>query len=96
MGMPVFTNGTSVPGTASALIYTGPGRLIGILVSSSSSLTLKAWDALTATGTVLFDTTSAITAPIFIPCGSMNFSTGLYITAGGTGVWTAVIAKPHE
>lgn len=95
MGMPVFSNGTAVPGTVSALVYTGPGRLIGILVTSSSSLTLKAWDALTATGTVLFDTTAAITAPAYIKFPA-NFSTGLFLTIGGTGGWSAIIAKPHE
>ena len=78
--------------TASGLVCTGAGVLGGFLVSSSSSLTLKAWDALTATGTVIFDTTAAVTAPTFIrmPAG---FTTGLYITIGGTGSVSVLYQK---
>lgn len=74
-------------GTASALIRTGEGYLVGIFVSSSTSGTLKAWDNTSAATTVIFDTTAAITAPAFLAC-PCNFETGLYITVGGTIAYT--------
>jgi hypothetical protein len=86
-GLPV--GASSGPKTASGQISASSGALIGIFVSSSSSLTLKAWDGLTAAGTVLFDTTAAVTAPAYIPV-NMAFSTGLYITIGGSGSFAAI------
>lgn len=74
---------SSGPKTSSSLIKTGDGVLLGILVSSSTSGTLKAWDNTEASGTVLFDTTAAITAPTYIPV-NVSFATGLFLTIGGT------------
>lgn len=82
---------SSGPITTSQLVKTGEGILLGIFVSSSSSGTLKAWDGLTATGTVLFDTTGTITAPAYLPV-NMAFSKGLYLTTGGTISCAAVWA----
>lgn len=71
--------------TSSAQISNTSGVLVGIFISSATSGTIKAWDSLTATGTVLFDTTAAatLTSPLFVPC-NMAFGTGLFITIGGT------------
>ena len=82
---------SSGPITGSKSVVTGTGVLIGILVSSSTSLTLKAWDSATAAGTVLFDTTAAITAPLYLPV-NMTFNTGVYITIGGSGSFVVVYA----
>ncbi len=78
--------------SASAKIEDGPGELIGIFVSTSSSLTLKAWDNNAASGSVIFDTTAAITAPCFLPCPAV-FRTALYITIGGTGKYTVCYTR---
>lgn len=71
--------------TASGVVKAAPGALLGVIVSSSSSLTIKLWDSATAaSGTVLVDTTAAITAPAFLRL-PVAFSTGCYATLGGTG-----------
>lgn len=78
--------------SASAVIETGNGELIGIFVSSSSSGTLKAWDNVAASGTVIFDTTDTITAPCFLACPA-NFSNGLFVTIGGTVKYTVCYSR---
>lgn len=84
MSMGAIPSGVSSgPLTASGLVKTGEGVLLGILVSSSTSGTIKAWDNTAASGTVLFDTTAAVTAPLYIPV-NMAFASGLYLTLGGT------------
>jgi len=71
--------------TASALIKTGSGKVFGAVINSHTSGTLKLWDALTATGTVLVNTytlpsgSSVVTFP-----APIEFYTGLYFTLGGT------------
>ena len=79
-----------IPLAASGLAKTGPGVLGGILVGTSSSLTIKVWDALTATGTVILETTAALTAGQFlrIPAG---FGVGCFVTIGGTGTVTVFV-----
>lgn len=71
--------------SASAQISNTSGVLVGIFISSATGGTIKAWDSLTAAGTVLFDTTAAatLTSPLYVPC-NMGFGTGLFITLGGT------------
>ena len=71
--------------TSSFQVKNTDGALIGIMISSATSGTIKAWDSLTATGTVLFDTTAAVTltAPHYLPV-NMTFATGCFITLGGT------------
>lgn len=80
-----------VPLAASALAKAGPGVLGGIFVSTSTALTIKVWDSLTATGTVILETTAALTAGQFlrIPAG---FGTGCFITVGGVGTFTVFVA----
>ena len=70
--------------SASAKIVEGGGELLGIYVASSSSLTLKVWDGVTAAGPVIVNTTAAITAPGFHPMPA-TFVNGIYVTIGGTG-----------
>lgn len=79
--------------SASALISQSRGDLLGIFVASSTSGTLKAWDSTSAAGAVIFDTTAAITAPIFLACPAEfgNISGGgLFITVGGTISYTVL------
>jgi len=76
---------SSGPLTGSSVVKTGQGALIGILVSTATSGTIKAWDNTAASGTVLFDTTAALTlsSPLFVPV-NMAFANGLFLTLGGT------------
>ena len=79
--------------SASILILNGPGELVGIFVSSSTAGTLKAWDNIAGSGTVIFATTGAITAPVWLPCPA-HFGRaaggGLFITVGGTISYTVI------
>lgn len=79
--------------SATGLVSDKRGQLLGIFVSSSSSGTLKAWDNTAASGTVIFETTGTITAPVFLAC-PVEFGNvaggGLFITVGGTIAFTVV------
>ena len=68
--------------TASALIKTGQGVLIGMYVNSTSAGTIKFWDNTSAATTVINNT---ITPAIgYHNLGSVAFNTGLYATIGVT------------
>ena len=80
----------SIQLSATGKAYDGGGRVVGIFVQTSSSLTLKLWDGQTATGNVILNTTAAITAPAYFPFEA-DFQTGLFVTFGGTGSIAIVI-----
>ena len=68
--------------TASALVKTGPGVLVGMYVNSTSAGTIRFWDSLTATGVVM---NNVITPAIgYHGLGNGSFTTGLFATIGGT------------
>jgi hypothetical protein len=74
-------NGSDISASTSA-VKTGAGILRGMYVNSTSSGTIKIYDSLTQTGTVLHNT---ITPAIgFHNFGDRAFSTGLSVTIGGT------------
>ena len=68
--------------SASTLIYTGTGKMLGIFVASTSSGTIKVWDSTAASGTVVVNTFTPI-AGTFYPIPA-NFTTGIYVTIAGT------------
>jgi len=71
--------------TASALIKSGQGRVRGFVVNSHTSGTLKLWDSLTATGTVIINTyTFPAGSSIHNIIEGVSFNVGLYATIGGT------------
>lgn len=71
----------------------GDGRLHGIFVATSTSLTLKIYDNVNGqSGTVLMPTTAAITAPTWITFPA-SFSSGLSVTIGGSGTFTLVYTR---
>ncbi len=81
--------------TATGLAYTGPAMAVGIVVSSHTNGTVKLWDALSATGTVLVDTFT-------FPTGSGSYSfhgakalTGIFVTVGGT-VSATLVFNPYR
>lgn len=82
---------TPKPLAASGLVQSGPGVMGGILVGTSTALTIKVWDSLTATGTVILETTAALTAGQFLRIPAA-FSVGCFITIGGSGTFTAFTA----
>lgn len=84
---PVCGGDKALNGSTSQAVKTGTGELTGIHVNSSSSGTIKLWDSTAASGTVLINTYSPIVGwnPMPIP-----FTTGLYITVGGTIDYTVV------
>ena len=67
--------------TASSAIKLSEGYLAGIFVNSSTSGTLKLWDAATATGNVICNT---FTPNLGWNSCPMHFSNALYATVGGT------------
>ena len=79
--------------SASGLIVTGPGMINSIVVSSGTALTIKLWDSLTASGTVILETTVAVTptAPFTLDIKAAH-ATGLFLTIGGTGAVTLMVA----
>ncbi|MDE3021961.1 MAG: hypothetical protein KGI54_08885 [Pseudomonadota bacterium] len=82
---------SAIPLSASGLAKSGAGVLGGIYVGTSTALTIKVWDSLTASGTVILETTSALTAGSFINL-PVAFSTGCFITVGGAGTFTVLVA----
>jgi len=79
------------PLAASGGVAVGDGVLLGFFVGTTSSLTIKIWDSLSATGNVILDTTTALTTLGWYPMPA-SFTTGLFVTFGGTGkisvVWS--------
>jgi len=72
-------------GTTSQQIVAGGGKLYGVVVNSHTSGTMKLWDSLTATGTVIVNTYTFPTgsSTILFPV-PVDFYTGLFFTVGGT------------
>jgi len=79
--------------SASGLVRTGPGQLLGIFVASASATpTIKVWDNTSAATTILVNTFTP-NAATFYPIPAV-FGTGLYVTISGTVdctvMWTPV------
>lgn len=68
--------------TASALVKTGFGVLVGMYVNSTTAGTIKFWDNTGASGTVINNTITPAVG--YHPLGLANFRTGLFATIGGT------------
>lgn len=84
--MAYATQTTSLSGSG-IVVPDGAARIVGVMVSTSTSLTLKFWDEKSGTGTVLMNTTAAITAPVFWPV-KFSCTKGCFCTFGGTGTIT--------
>jgi hypothetical protein len=76
--------------TASGLVKTGQGTVVGIIINSHTSGTLKLWDNTAGSGTVLCNTMTFAAGERFVPLYSANFTTGLFATIGGTADITIV------
>jgi hypothetical protein len=80
----------AVPLAATGAAKVGPGFMGGILVGTSTALTIKVWDSLSAAGTVILETTAALTAGQYLTIPAC-FSTGCFITVGGAGTFTVFV-----
>ena len=89
-GVRTYPDGTGANLSASALVKTGSGRAQGVIINSHTSGTLKLWDSLTASGTVINETMSFAVGERFIPLFGVAFTTGLFATIGGTANITIV------
>lgn len=84
MGIGNIQAGTSSgPITSTGNIKADQGVLIGYLVCSTSSGTIKAYDSATTTTTKVLHDTLTPAAGAFVSA-PMAFSTGLYLVIGGT------------
>lgn len=81
-------------GTTSQSVVAGAGKFYGLIINSHSSGTIKLWDALTATGTVIMNTYTlpAGSQTVLLPT-PVDFYTGLFITVGGTADYTILYSK---
>ena len=81
--VPIIAGNTTLQLSGSVLLKGGEGYLAGIFVSSaSSSPTFKIWDNTSAAGAILVDTFTPIAGSWYpLP---FHFTTGCYITVGGT------------
>lgn len=75
---------------ASALVASGYGTVGGIIVNSHTSGTIKLWDSLTATGSVICNTITLAAGERWIPLFDATFNTGLFVTIGGTADITII------
>ncbi len=76
--------------SASALVKSGAGALLGIFCASGSSPTLKVWDSESAAGRVIVNTFTP-TPGLFHPIPG-KFKVGCYVTIGGTADITVFYA----
>ena len=76
--------------SATGLVYTGPGNVIGVVVNSNTGGSLKLWDNTLAATTVLFNTITFGTNEHFIDLFGAKFTTGLFATIGGTADLTII------
>lgn len=76
----------TLQGTSSQSVKASRGALVGIFVSSATTCTMKLWDNTAGSGTVLVDTFTTVAATWYpLP---FTFGTGLFLTVGGTCVYT--------
>lgn len=81
----------STNGTTSVQLKSGAGTVAGFIVNSHTSGTVKLWDSLTATGSVIVNTIALTAGPQVITFPRpISFYTGLFITVGGTIDYTVV------
>lgn len=86
----VYSYGLPANITASGLIKTGQGVILGVIINSHTAGTLKLWDNTAGSGTVLFETITFGAAERDIDFFGAKFTTGLYATIGGTANLTIV------
>lgn len=84
------------PVTGNTLIYTGTGTLQGVIVSSHTSGTIKFFDSIVDSGTVLLPTYTYATGSSSINFKGLKFVNGLYADTGGTTQIVTVLYNPYQ
>lgn len=79
----VATQSTNLSGSG-AIAPDGAIRIVGIMVRSSSSLTLKIWDNPAAAGTAIPMDTTGVLSIGYLPIRA-SLANGGFCTFGGTG-----------
>ncbi len=88
-GITVLEVGHPTRLTGSALVRTGAGRVMGVIVAAATGTpTMTLWDNTSAAGTQMTGAIPLI-AGQYYPLG-MRFATGLYVQLGGTVDCTVV------
>lgn len=70
--------------SASAQIKGTSGVLVGVVINSHTSGTLKFWNNTAGSGAVLFNTITLAVGERTIEFFNANFDTALFLTIGGT------------
>lgn len=70
--------------SASGAIKNTPGVLVGVVINSHTSGTLKFWNNTAGSGTVLFNTITLASGERYINLFNANFDVACYLTIGGT------------
>lgn len=95
MNQPVHQYGLPSAISASALIYTGPGTLQSITISSHTNGTIKFWDSLAGSGTVLVDTYTYPAGSSVVQFSGLKFKTGLFADMNSTTQKITVNYNPY-
>lgn len=95
MNQPVHQYGLPAAISASALVYTGPGTLQAVIVSSHTSGTIKFWDSLAGSGTILVDTYTYPSGSSVINFLGPKFNTGLYADMNSTTQKVTIVWNPY-
>lgn len=82
MSGPVIQSHAPAHLSASGLVHTGPCRLSGIFVASTSSGTIKIYDGTNNTGTVVVNTFTPPAAGWYWM--QFNFNVGMYVELANT------------
>ena len=92
MSLPYVSYAT-VTQAAASTVKTGPSKLVGIVVTASTSGTVTVYDNTSATGTVLF-TKSSLAVGDVIHFGGVSIAakSGLHVVVGGTGTVNVLYA----
>ena len=76
--------------SASASIKVGGGTVVGVVINSHTSGTLKLWNSLTAANAIVCNTITFAAGERFIPLYNATFTIGLFATIGGTADITII------
>lgn len=76
--------------SAAGLLVSGPGKLLGVFVNSTSSGTLKLWDNTAGSGNVIINTALLPVGFHRIPA---RFNVGVFGTVGGTLDFTVIYER---
>jgi len=85
MGAHVNRSGSFKNIAATGLVTGVPGRLVGVIINSSTGGTLKLWDNNNAgSGAIIMNTTGTLVTASSINTFGLGYANGIYATVSGT------------